>query len=253
LCLPLLLLALPQPSYAFGLGDLWLRPDQQAQRLLEAQRPREAAERFEDPQWQGLALYQAGDYAGAAERFASDDSAAAHYNRGNALALSNELEAAVEAYSQALERQADLAQAQNNMALVEALLRQRQEQQEQEQQEQQASTENPSSDEQAMPEPPQPGQPSQDADKQPSSQPTPGASEEPADQPAPGDDKRAPTPSEPDSEPNGEERIASAEEALGDERRQALEQWLRQIPDDPGELLRRKFWYEQQQRQEQTR
>ena len=36
------------------------------------------------------------------------------------------------------------------------------------------------------------------------------------------------------------------------ERRQALEQWLRQIPDEPGELLRRKFWYEQQQRQEQN-
>ena len=34
------------------------------------------------------------------------------------------------------------------------------------------------------------------------------------------------------------------------ERRQALEQWLRQIPDDPAELLRRKFWYEQQQRQD---
>ncbi|MNC65409.1 hypothetical protein D3C75_1156970 [compost metagenome] len=34
------------------------------------------------------------------------------------------------------------------------------------------------------------------------------------------------------------------------EQRQALEQWLRQIPDDPAELLRRKFWYEQQQRQE---
>jgi Ca-activated chloride channel family protein len=30
-----------------------------------------------------------------------------------------------------------------------------------------------------------------------------------------------------------------------------LEQWLRQIPDDPGELLRRKFRLEQQQRQEQ--
>ncbi|PZQ35841.1 MAG: hypothetical protein DI559_13295, partial [Ectopseudomonas oleovorans] len=34
------------------------------------------------------------------------------------------------------------------------------------------------------------------------------------------------------------------------ERQQALEQWLRQIPDDPAELLRRKFWYEQQQRQD---
>ncbi|MDO9320573.1 MAG: hypothetical protein Q7U01_02965, partial [Pseudomonas sp.] len=40
---------------------------------------------------------------------------------------------------------------------------------------------------------------------------------------------------------------------LDTEQRQALEQWLRQIPDEPGELLRRKFWYEQQQRQEQSR
>ena len=30
-----------------------------------------------------------------------------------------------------------------------------------------------------------------------------------------------------------------------------LEQWLQQIPDNPGELLRRKFWYEQQQHQDQ--
>jgi Ca-activated chloride channel family protein len=37
------------------------------------------------------------------------------------------------------------------------------------------------------------------------------------------------------------------------EQRQALEQWLRQIPDDPAELLRRKFWYEQQRRQENPR
>jgi Ca-activated chloride channel family protein len=248
LCLPLLL-ALPQPSYAFGLDDLWLRPDQQGQRLLEAQRPDEAAKHFEDSQWQGLALYQAGDYASAAERFAASDSAAAHYNRGNALARSNELEAAVEAYSQALERQPDLAQAQNNMALIEELLRQRQEQQEQ-----QAAADKPSSDEPTPPEQPQSGQSGQDTDKQAApNQPAPGASEEPAEQPAPGDDKSTPTPSEPASEPGSEEQIASAYEALDGERRQALEQWLRQIPDDPGELLRRKFWYEQQQRQEQTR
>ncbi len=35
-----------------------------------------------------------------------------------------------------------------------------------------------------------------------------------------------------------------------EEQRQALEQWLRQIPDNPGELLRRKFWYEQQLHQD---
>jgi Ca-activated chloride channel family protein len=36
-----------------------------------------------------------------------------------------------------------------------------------------------------------------------------------------------------------------------EEQHQALEQWLRQIPDNPGELLRRKFWYEQQSHQAQ--
>ena len=49
-CLPLLLLSAPQPSYAFELTDLWLRPDQQGQYLLKKQRPAQAAERFEDPQ-----------------------------------------------------------------------------------------------------------------------------------------------------------------------------------------------------------
>ena len=41
--------------------------------------------------------------------------------------------------------------------------------------------------------------------------------------------------------------------SLDGEHRQALEQWLREIPDNPGELLRRKFWYEQQQHQDKTR
>ncbi|POA75914.1 hypothetical protein C1890_23145, partial [Pseudomonas sp. DP16D-R1] len=42
-----------------------------------------------------------------------------------------------------------------------------------------------------------------------------------------------------------------ANDSIEGEQQQALEQWLRQIPDDPGELLRRKFWYEQQQHQDQ--
>ncbi len=47
--------------------------------------------------------------------------------------------------------------------------------------------------------------------------------------------------------------LRSAAQNLEGEQRQALEQWLRQIPDDPGELLRRKFWYEQQLHQDKTR
>ena len=248
-CLPLLMLGMPQTSYAFSFDDLWWRADQQGQRLLEAQRPAEAAARFEDPQWQGLALYQAGDYPAAAERFARGDNAVAHYNRGNALARSNELEAALEAYSQALELQPDLLPAQKNKALIEQLLQQSQQEQDQ-QQNQQPQTDSPPT----PPAQPQTGPAPPDADKPPpaSDQSSPGNEEQAPSQPTPGDSD-APTPSEPDDDLPGEEQIASAAQPLDGERRQALEQWLRQIPDEPGELLRRKFWYEQQQRQEQTR
>ena len=251
LCLPLLLLSLPQNSYAFSFDDLWLRADQQGQRLLEAQQPAEAAQRFHDPRWQGQALYQAGDYAAAAERFANGETASDHYNRGNALARSNELEAALDAYTQALELQPDLAQAQKNKALVEELLRQNQQQQNQSdnQQEPNEQQSQPSSQ-------PQSGQSDPDAQQQAEqSQAEPSEPEDQGEKPAqPSADKDADTPPkqpEEDDSDSGEEQIASAEPVLDGERRQALEQWLRQIPDDPGELLRRKFRLEQQQRQEQ--
>ena len=252
LCLPLLLLSMPQNSYAFSFDDLWLRADQQGQRLLEAQQPVEAAQRFHDPRWQGQALYQAGDYAAAAERFANGETASDHYNRGNALARSNELEAALDAYTQALELQPDLAQAQKNKALVEELLRQNQQQQ-------QNQADNPQEPDEQQKQPssqPQAGQSDPDAQQQAEQSPaTPSESDDEGEKPLqPGADEDADTPPkqpEEDDSDSGEEQIASADPALDGERRQALEQWLRQIPDDPGELLRRKFRLEQQQRQEQ--
>ncbi len=81
-----LLLVVPPPAMAFELADLWWRADQQGRRLLAAGQPEQAAQRFVDPQWRGIAHYQAGDYAAAARAFAAGHDAAAHYNRGNALA-----------------------------------------------------------------------------------------------------------------------------------------------------------------------
>jgi Ca-activated chloride channel family protein len=246
LCLPLLL-ALPQPSYAFDLADLWLRPDQQGLHLLKQKRPAEAARRFEDHQWQGVALYEAGDYAGAAERFAEGNDAHAHYNRGNALAKGGELEAALDAYEQALERQPDLRPALTNKALVERLLKEK-------------NT-------------PPPAEPDKAADARPEAQsqePPPGVAAQPessgepntSEQPArPGEAQPPTTPPKPGanevpgSELGDEQHttppLRPATDSIEGEQRQALEQWLRQIPDDPGELLRRKFWYEQQQHQDQ--
>jgi len=45
--------------------------------------------------------------------------------------------------------------------------------------------------------------------------------------------------------------MAAGIESGDEERDQAMEQWLRRIPDDPSGLLRQKFRYESQQRQQQ--
>jgi len=244
LCLPLLMLV-PQHSYAFEFKDLFLRPDQQGQDLLQRHRPGEAARHFEDVQWQGIALYEAGDYADAAQRFAQGNSAADHYNRGNALAKSGELDAAIDAYEQALERQPDFPAAAANKALVEQM---------QEQNKQAAAEDasegktqgddaanNPRSDsaEQQQTNPQAPIQNGDDdADGGSTADLSGGAGTSDA---LPNDDEPTRAPSRP------------ADTHLNGEQRQALEQWLRQIPDEPGELLRRKFWYEQQQHQEKAR
>jgi len=235
-CLPLLLLQ-PQPASAFEFEDLWLRRDQQGQRLLEAEQPAKAAERFADRRWQAMALYEAGDYTGAAERFAEGSTAADHYNRGNALARDEALEAAIEAYEQALELQPDLQVAQRNKALVEELLRRRQEQAEPEPEQQEQ--------EQTEPDEPQPqSQPPESGSA--SSPSTEDAQGEPASEAS-----GAPQASTSEAtDETGESPAQAQHEGLPDlERQQATEQWLRQIPDDPGELLRRKFLYEQRKRQ----
>ncbi|MDD1039187.1 VWA domain-containing protein [Pseudomonas rubra] len=240
-CLPLLL-ALPQPSYAFEFNDLWLRPDQQGQHLLEQQRPADAARRFEDPQWKGLALYEAGDFNGAARQFARGNSAADHYNRGNALARSGELEAALDAYEQALERQPELQPALANKALVEQLLQQRQAEQvpEQPPEDNQQSDPNSNSDNASS---------AQNAQDQAAAKPV----QDPHDAAKPedsSDDQAQNSESGADDEDTTRPPQRPTEGSLDAEQRQALEQWLRQIPDNPSELLRRKFWYEQQQHQE---
>lgn len=240
-CLPLIVF-MPQPASASGMQDLWSRPDQQGIRLLESERPAEAAERFENPQWRGYALYQAGDFAGAAEQFGKGDTAADHYNRGNALARNDELEAAIEAYDQALALDPALEHAQRNKATVEEILRQQQAQQEQAPDDQPAQDASP------------------DAEQKPSTSGSAASrpeATEPVDADEASDNGENATPAAaPDPIEQGETEESLAHSQLGSldpEQDQAMDQWLRKIPDNPGELLRRKFLYEQRKRQETIR
>jgi Ca-activated chloride channel family protein len=244
LCLPLLMLV-PQHSYAFEFKDLFLRPDQQGQHLLQRHHPAEAARHFENVQWQGIALYEAGDYAGAAQRFAQGNTAADHYNRGNALARSGELEAAIDAYEQALERQPEFPAATANKTLIEQMQEQNKQAAAEDASEGKSESEkdadNPSggSADQQQQNQQTSSQNTEENDSSTSSAQLSGGSG--MSDAMPDDDEPTRAPSRP------------ADSYISGEQRQALEQWLRQIPDEPGELLRRKFWYEQQQHQEKAR
>lgn len=126
-----LVIALPaQQAQAFEWQDLWWRADQQAAAQFAKGEPGKHEALLErlgpDSPWRALLLYRGGRFAEAAARFAASDTADAHYNRGNALALDGRLEAALAAYGAALERSPSMRDALFNRALVrEALAKRR--------------------------------------------------------------------------------------------------------------------------------
>lgn len=129
----LILLLIPLSVQAFEWHDLWMRPDQRAARQLSQGLPDSAAQQFTDPAWRGMALYQAGDYSGAAEAFAQSNDDNADYNRGNALARAGQLAAAAQAYRDALAQVPAHMDAKANLTLIESLLQQQNQMPEQDQ------------------------------------------------------------------------------------------------------------------------
>jgi Ca-activated chloride channel homolog len=228
------LMILPPPAHAGFWDDLWLRPDQQALTALQEGEPDLAVNLFDDPNWQAIARYRAGDYPGAAEGFAGQRDAEGLYNLGNALAFNGEFEAALEAYQQALALEPDHEDALYNQDIVKQLLEQQQSEQQDNQEEGQDGS---NSDQSSAPQDNGAPQDAQDQNQQDGEQ---------AEQPPESEEEQQ---SE-ESESESEEQLAEAEEGDSnrDEKQDALEQWLRRVPDDPGGLLRRKFQYETNQR-----
>ncbi len=97
---------------------LWLTPDQQAARLFREVRFEAAADRFQDPAWQGIAYYRHGAYAEAADAFGRLGTAEGFFNRGNAFMKQFAYGKAITAYEQALAEAPDWQQARENLALA---------------------------------------------------------------------------------------------------------------------------------------
>ena len=248
------ILPLSRPAEASLWDDLWLNKNQQAQRQLDSGNAADAAALFENPEWRAVAEYEAGAYAQSAARFAEQDDLRNLYNLGNALARQGEFESAIDAYEQVLEADPDNEDAAFNRDLLEQMMQQQESQQQNQGDDQQSSD--------------QSGGDSQESDSDASSQEqgSEGSSESQSESGEQNASQREDEMSEEDMQALQEELQRAAEEAeqqarqqspqLSEEQlealrreqeaQQAMEQWLRRIPNDPGGLLRRKFRYQYQ-------
>jgi Ca-activated chloride channel family protein len=94
--------ALCGTASALSWSDLWLRPDQRAQQLLNAGDAAAAAPLFDDPRRRGFAELRAQQFDAAAKHLQGLKDPESLYNRGNALAHAGDLKAALSAYDAAL-------------------------------------------------------------------------------------------------------------------------------------------------------
>ncbi len=99
-------------------NSLWFTPDQLGQRYYEHGEFNKAAEYFQDPFRQGVALYRGGDFKEAAKVFSRIDTAEAQYNEGNSLLMHGDYETAIARYDEALKKRPDLLAASENRALA---------------------------------------------------------------------------------------------------------------------------------------
>lgn len=254
-------LAAPRPSLAVEWSDLWLRVDQQGRQAFAQGDPSRAAELFEDPAWKGSAYYRAGDLETAAKYFSEGATPDDHYNLGNARALAGDLKGALDAYDSALATAPGHDDALFNRELVAKLLEQSQGQRQPERgggtpnpddqqgdQPQQATDEGEhDSDGSTQDEGSAAAAPGTERDDTPrSEQATGDGTDEGGEQSSPERDG-----SNTDDAREGGNKTQRADSGPEDapplgskEAHQALQQWLRKIPDDPGGLLRRKIYLE---------
>ena len=238
--------------YALDWNDLWKTRDQQAKEAMESGDYDKAIELFEDSEWLAAAHYRAGNYRQSANGYNNNSNIDHLYNHANSLAKIGQFEEAIENYEKVIAEEPNAEDALYNLNLLKDLLS-----------ENQSSEENNDD-----------GQSSEEASTGEQSQQQNGDESEQSDNE--GNSKTGDSDDESDANPNqklsNEEDIEAIEKELeraaeensnqepqqednnesgiegrmAQEQQQAMEQWLRRIPDDPGGLLRRKFRYQYQ-------
>ncbi|MCB1691755.1 MAG: VWA domain-containing protein [Pseudomonadales bacterium] len=233
----------PAPAQASWWDDLWQTRNQQAAEAMKEGNTATAAQLFENPAWKGTAHYRSKDYESAAAQFTHLDTSDGKYNLGNALARAGSYEKAISAYDDALKKDPDNEDAKFNKELVENLLKNQQKQKQKQDQQHDKKQQQDQSKSQD-----QNGKGSQDQSGQQTSQQQ--QQDQQAQEKKEQETQQQKQQQAEDQQKQAQQQMAQQDDApLDDEQKQALEQWLRRVPDDPGGLLRRKFQLQHDERQ----
>ena len=264
------------PMAAPTAGTMWERADQREHARLA----------------EGVQAYRQGDFATARKQFEGIDSDAGWYNLGNVLARQGDYDGAIAAYDKALARHPQMADAVANRAVVDAARKrksssnnsqgqgkgqqkpqqgQQQNQQGQQGQQNQQGQQGQQGQPQQGTQNPQQGQQGQQQSQSQKGQQNPasaGAGQQGAKQEPPqAADAQAQAQADAQQRQRMQQALqqARAGEAgkaavRGDggtpqqrEEQQAVEAWMRRVPDDPGALLRAKFQLENERRKREGR
>jgi len=258
------MLPIPQSAEALSWDELWLNDNQRAVQQFELNKNSEAASLFNNPEWKASAHFKAGEFDQALEQLERLDHSEAHYNRGNTLAKMGRIDEAIEAYNQTLKVDPKHEDALFNK---EQLEKQQQQQQNnnknQDKNEQKKNDDENSSSQKNQSDNNKDGKPSEDQqdpqqqEKQKSDSTQQGktqqnSAEQNKQQPSKSDNEQAAQQQAKENEKQQEQQLSQSdkEDELS---KQATEQWLRRVPDNPGGLLRNKFKYLYQQQKQQNK
>ena len=259
------------PVRSSGWDSVWQTKDQQGIKAFNQGQFEQAANTFEDSNWQGASLYRAKDYQGALDAFSAQQTPDALYNQGNALMQLQQYDEAISRYQQVLSADENHPVAQANLQLAEKLKQQQkhekqqgddssqqddQKDQDQEQGDQQSDDSQQSSDQQQDSE--QADSESQQSDQNDPSQQNPDQEQEQEQQDqgeqSEDENEQQTAPSQQSEEEAEKKEQAKEQQSLFDdenltkEQQRHLEQLLKKVADDPSLLLRNKMALEARKR-----